>query len=121
MGALAGDEGGATLCEPAMPSKAVVLRPSEQPLADRGGGARTIPMVTPGCGSTQILNGFTMFEPGARIGLWRGAVFGPDIPAAEESQHPLDALMEARRQPRGYYLAAYRAGTWPKRLAKEAS
>ncbi len=52
-----------------MPHSPVVLRPSEQPLADRGGGARTIPMVTPGCGSTQILNGFTMFDPGARIGL----------------------------------------------------
>jgi len=48
---------------------AIVLRPSEQPLADRGGGARTIPMVTPACGSAQMLNGFTMFEPGARIGL----------------------------------------------------
>jgi quercetin dioxygenase-like cupin family protein len=54
-----------------MPERATakILRPSEQPLADRGGGARTIPMVTPGCGSTQMLNGFTMFDPGARIGL----------------------------------------------------
>ena len=26
-------------------------------------------MVTPGCGSTQLLNGFTIFDPGARIGL----------------------------------------------------
>ncbi len=54
-----------------MPSNASakIIRPSEQPLADRGGGARTIPMVTPGCGSTQMLNGFTMFDPGARIAL----------------------------------------------------
>lgn len=50
-------------------AKARILRSAEQPLADRGGGARTIPMVTPGCGSTQLLNGFTMFDPGARIGL----------------------------------------------------
>ena len=52
-----------------MPPTGQILRPSERPLADRGGGARTIPMVTPGCGSTQLLNGFTIFDPGARIGL----------------------------------------------------
>lgn len=46
-----------------------VLRPGERPLADRGGGAKTIPMVTGACGSQEILNGFTMFEPGARIAL----------------------------------------------------
>jgi len=46
-----------------------ILRPNERPMANRGGGARTIPMVTPGCGSTQILNGFTLFEPGAAIPL----------------------------------------------------
>lgn len=46
-----------------------VLRPAERPLANRGGGARTIPMVTPACGSTQLLNGFTLFEPGAAIPL----------------------------------------------------
>lgn len=46
-----------------------ILRPAERPMADRGGGARTIPMVTPGCGSTEILNGFTLFEPGAAIPL----------------------------------------------------
>jgi quercetin dioxygenase-like cupin family protein len=48
---------------------AKVLRPGERPLANRGGGAKTIPMVTPGCGSQEMLNGFTMFEPGARIAL----------------------------------------------------
>lgn len=46
-----------------------VLRPADRPLANRGGGARTIPMVTPACGSTQLLNGFTLFEPGAAIPL----------------------------------------------------
>src|SRR5512138_575611 len=45
-----------------------VLRPSELPMADRGGGARTIPLVTPASGSTQLLNGITIFEPGAAIG-----------------------------------------------------
>jgi putative monooxygenase len=50
-----------------MPQPAV-LRPSERPMADRGGGARTIPLVTPATGSTQILNGITIFDPGAAIG-----------------------------------------------------
>lgn len=45
----------------------VVLRPGERPMANRGGGARTIPMVTPSNGSTQLLNGFTLFDPGAAI------------------------------------------------------
>ncbi len=45
-----------------------VLRPAEQPMADRGGGARTIPLVTPANGSTQLLNGITIFDPGAAIG-----------------------------------------------------
>ncbi|WP_458094617.1 cupin domain-containing protein [Roseomonas sp. WA12] len=45
-----------------------VLRPAERPMADRGGGARTIPLVTPGIGSTQLLNGITIFDPGAAIG-----------------------------------------------------
>lgn len=30
----------------------------------------------------------------------------------------LDALLEARRQPRGHFLRLYRAGTWPERPAK---
>jgi quercetin dioxygenase-like cupin family protein len=45
-----------------------VLRPAELPMADRGGGARTIPLVTPRTGSRQILNGITIFDPGAAIG-----------------------------------------------------
>ncbi|MCS6931055.1 MAG: cupin domain-containing protein [Acetobacteraceae bacterium] len=47
---------------------AAILRPGERPMADRGGGARTIPLVTPACGSTQLLNGITIFAPGAAIG-----------------------------------------------------
>ena len=49
--------------------KATVLRPSEIPARHRGGGARTIPLVTRGTGSTSFLNGITIFEPGAAIPL----------------------------------------------------
>lgn len=38
---------------------AVILRPSEMKTNDRGGGARTTPLV----------NGITAFDPGAAIGL----------------------------------------------------
>jgi len=47
--------------------KAVVLRPSEIQSHDRGGGASTIPMVTPSVGSTSFINGITTFAPGAEI------------------------------------------------------
>ena len=46
---------------------AAVLRPSDMPMADRGGGARTIPLVTPGVGARQLINGITLIGPGARI------------------------------------------------------
>lgn len=49
-------------------ASSAVLRPAELPMADRGGGARTIPLVTPASGSTQLLNGITIFDPGAAIG-----------------------------------------------------
>lgn len=45
-----------------------VLRPSERPVVDRGGGARTVQMVTPACGARQLINGVTIFDPGAAIG-----------------------------------------------------
>ena len=51
------------------PKTAAVLRPSEIPAADRGGGARTIPLVTPGIGAKQLINGITMIGPGAAIPL----------------------------------------------------
>lgn len=50
-----------------MPIRAAIIRPTEQPVADRGGGARTIPLVTPATGSTQMINGITMIAPGAAI------------------------------------------------------
>lgn len=46
-----------------------ILRPDELPVNDRGNGARTIPLVTRGCGSTSMINGITAFDPGAKIGI----------------------------------------------------
>lgn len=46
-----------------------ILRPTELQSVDRGGGARTTPLVTRKCGSSSVLNGITAFEPGAAIGL----------------------------------------------------
>lgn len=47
--------------------KPVLLRPSEIPARQRGGGAKTIPLVTRRTGSTSFINGITIFEPGAAI------------------------------------------------------
>jgi quercetin dioxygenase-like cupin family protein len=46
-----------------------ILRPSEIKPHERGGGARTIPLVTRTIGSTSMLNGITEFGPGAAIPL----------------------------------------------------
>jgi len=46
-----------------------VLRPNEITPHERGGGARTIPLVTRKAGSTSLLNGITEFAPGAAIPL----------------------------------------------------
>lgn len=56
-----------------MPTRAkpAVLRPSEIPARQRGGGARTIPLVTRRTGSTSFINGITIFEPGAAIPMHR--------------------------------------------------
>jgi putative monooxygenase len=51
----------------AMSVTAAVLRLSEQPMIDRGGGARTIPLVNPSVGSRQLLNGITILGPGSAI------------------------------------------------------
>jgi quercetin dioxygenase-like cupin family protein len=50
-------------------SKGVVFRPSAITPAERGGGARTYPMVSKRCGSTAMMNGITEFEGGAAIPL----------------------------------------------------
>lgn len=46
-----------------------ILRPSEITANDRGGGARTKPLVSRHIGSTSLINGVTAFDPGAAIGL----------------------------------------------------
>jgi putative monooxygenase len=48
-------------------ASAAILRPLERPVNDRGGGARTTPLVTRHCGSTSLINGITAFDPGAAI------------------------------------------------------
>ena len=50
-------------------SPPAVLRPSELPVTERGGGARTVRLVTEALGSRKLLNGITSFGPGASIPL----------------------------------------------------
>jgi quercetin dioxygenase-like cupin family protein len=49
------------------PDRGVMLRPSDLPSADRGGGARTIPLVTSKTGTKQFLNGITIIGPNSQI------------------------------------------------------
>lgn len=49
--------------------QAVILRPSEIPARERGGGAKTIPLVTRSTGARDFINGITIFEPNAAIPL----------------------------------------------------
>jgi quercetin dioxygenase-like cupin family protein len=44
-----------------------VLRPNELKSYDRGGGARTTPLVSPALGATGFINGITEFGPGVAI------------------------------------------------------
>src|SRR5687767_11389504 len=46
-----------------------VLRPDQLPVTERGGGARTVQLVTAALGSKELLNGITSFQPGAAIPL----------------------------------------------------
>lgn len=46
-----------------------ILRPGEITPRERGGGARTTPLVTRRVGSTSLINGITAFEGGAEIPL----------------------------------------------------
>lgn len=48
---------------------AAVLRPDELPVTERGGGARTVRLVTGELGSKKLLNGITSFGPNAAIPL----------------------------------------------------
>jgi quercetin dioxygenase-like cupin family protein len=51
----------------AVSGKAAILRLSQLVPRDRGGGARTIPLVTRALGATGFINGITQLEPGAGI------------------------------------------------------
>ncbi|HTK02132.1 MAG TPA: cupin domain-containing protein [Bordetella sp.] len=44
-----------------------IYRPSDLTAYERGGGARTIPLVTAGDGATAFINGITEFAPGTKI------------------------------------------------------
>ena len=49
------------------PISHVVLKPDEIKSYDRGGGARTTPLVLPSMGATTFINGITEFGPGVAI------------------------------------------------------
>jgi putative monooxygenase len=52
-----------------MTPTALILHPSECTPRERGGGARTIPLVNALVGSEKTLSGITEFDPGAAIAL----------------------------------------------------
>ena len=49
--------------------EAAILRPREITARERGGGARTVPLVNQLIGTRSTLSGVTEFEPGAAIAL----------------------------------------------------
>ncbi|MGC8517568.1 MAG: cupin domain-containing protein [Steroidobacteraceae bacterium] len=49
------------------PSNAVLLQPDTMPRYERGGGASTTPLVTPGLGAAGFITGYTVFSAGAQI------------------------------------------------------
>ena len=49
------------------PSNAALLRPEELPTYERGGGARTTPLVNKEVGTQSFITGYTSFEGGAVI------------------------------------------------------
>ncbi|MEU4480538.1 aldehyde dehydrogenase family protein [Micromonospora sp. NPDC023966] len=61
------EPGQRTTVEPAFPP--VVLRPAQLPPRERGGGARTVQLVTRRRGADSFLNGITTFAPGGAIPL----------------------------------------------------
>lgn len=50
-------------------ASSAILRPQDMPSINRVGGASTTQMVTPKCGATAFLNGFTAIPPKAAIPL----------------------------------------------------
>jgi putative monooxygenase len=51
------------------PAKPVLLHPSDLPVTDRGGGNKTILLVSGRVGSRQMINGITVIAPGQAIAL----------------------------------------------------
>jgi quercetin dioxygenase-like cupin family protein len=49
--------------------KAAILDPRVRAAKNRGGGIRTVPLVTSRIGSTSLLNGVTTLDPGAAVPL----------------------------------------------------
>jgi putative monooxygenase len=49
--------------------RAAILDPQLLPAKNRGGGIRTVPLVTSRKGSTSLLNGVTTLDPGAAVPL----------------------------------------------------
>ena len=79
-------------------AEGAVLRPSEIKPHERGGGARTIPLVTRKIGSTSMLNGITEFAPNAAIPLHTHnceesvmVLEGDAIAELDGVQHPMGA------------------------------
>lgn len=60
-------EGYPMTASPTSDLKPALLKPDQLPSVDRGGGNRTIPLVTRGTGSKQMLTGMTMIGPGSAI------------------------------------------------------
>jgi quercetin dioxygenase-like cupin family protein len=58
-----------TAAEDPFDQRPVILRPADLVPRDRGGGARTIPLVTRAVGATGFINGITIFDPGAAVPL----------------------------------------------------
>jgi putative monooxygenase len=52
-----------------IPRTAAILDPDALPAKNRGGGIRTVPLVTARVGSTGLLNGVTTLDPGAAVPL----------------------------------------------------
>lgn len=48
-----------------------MFRPSEIPAVDRGGGVKTIPLLTRRTGARSFINGITIFPPGGSVPLHR--------------------------------------------------
>lgn len=49
------------------PSGAVLLKPETLPVHERGGGARTTPLVSRELGTSSFITGYTSFDPGVEI------------------------------------------------------